>query len=28
VTDEAERLLAFAGPPDGPRVVRLEPEPG
>ena len=28
VTDEAERLLAFAGPPDGPRDVRLEPEPG
>jgi hypothetical protein len=28
VLDEAERLLAFAGPPDGPREVRLEPQRG
>jgi hypothetical protein len=27
VADEAERLVAFAGPPDGPRDVRFEEDP-
>jgi hypothetical protein len=27
VADEAERLVAFAGPPDGPRGVRFEEDP-